>query len=59
VLGKKSSSLTSKEREHLIQKGLLYSQHYGTLEFTVPMFDDYLRRRYPSLQDVALEASTA
>lgn len=31
-------------RNRLINKGLLYAPSYGEIDFTVPFFDDYLRR---------------
>lgn len=31
-------------RGHIISKGMIYSPAHGDLDFTVPMFDDYLRR---------------
>lgn len=34
-------------RNHLITKGLIYSPSHGITDFTVPQFDDFLRRCYP------------
>lgn len=34
-------------RSRLIAKGLIYSPDHGVTEFTVPRFDDFLRRNYP------------
>ena len=34
-------------RSTLIAKGMIYSPHYGDTAFTVPMFDDFLRRTMP------------
>lgn len=31
-------------RAKIINKGMIYSPEYGDIDFTVPMFDDYLRR---------------
>lgn len=31
-------------RAKIIHKGMIYSPEYGDIDFTVPMFDDYLRR---------------
>lgn len=31
-------------RENIISKGVIYSPEHGVVDFTVPMFDDYLRR---------------
>jgi hypothetical protein len=34
-------------RSSLIKKGMIYSPAYGDTAFTVPLFDDYLRRTIP------------
>ncbi len=34
-------------RNNLIKKGMVYSPAYGDTAFTVPMFDDYMRRAIP------------
>ncbi len=47
-LGVKVSSL-SPRRAKLIHKGMIYSPSHGGLEFTVPLFDDFLRRSIPKL----------
>ncbi|MGK2286598.1 ATP-binding protein [Pedomonas sp. V897] len=44
MLGKKPTSL-GPTRASIIQKGMIYSPSYGTVDFTVPLFDDFLRRR--------------
>lgn len=33
-------------RAHIIRKGMIYSPAHGDIAFTVPMFDDFLRRTY-------------
>jgi len=33
-------------RAQIIAKGMIYSPQYGDVDFTVPMFDDYLRRNW-------------
>jgi hypothetical protein len=33
-------------RAKIIAKGMIYSPQYGDIDFTVPMFDDYLRRNW-------------
>lgn len=33
-------------RAQIIAKGMIYSPQYGDIDFTVPMFDDYLRRTW-------------
>lgn len=34
-------------RAHIINKGMIYSPAHGDVDFTVPMFADYLRRTFP------------
>ena len=36
-------------RGNIIVKGMIYSPAHGDIAFTVPMFDDFLRRKYPEL----------
>ena len=45
VLGGNSSDF-SLIRSRLINKGLIYSPEYGYTAFTVPKYDDYMRRHY-------------
>jgi len=52
ALGRRSASQLSVQRESLIRKGLVYSPRTGFLDFTVPMFADYLLRRFGSSQDI-------
>lgn len=40
-----NQSKISPIRNNLINKGLLYAPSYGEIDFTVPFFDDYLRRK--------------
>ena len=49
ALGKRSASQLSVQRDALIRKGLVYSPKSGLLDFTVPMFGDYMLRRFPDL----------
>lgn len=44
-LGENSSTLGPR-RAQIIKKGMIYSPSYGDIDFTVPMFDDYLRRNF-------------
>ncbi|TWT92935.1 MULTISPECIES: ATP-binding protein [Pirellulaceae] len=37
-------------RASLIKKGMIYSPNYGEIAFTVPMFDDFMRRAMPDLE---------
>ena len=41
----KSTSQVAPIRDSLIKRGLCYSPSYGVINFTVPMFDQYVRRR--------------
>ena len=47
ALGFKSQSSGSRVRLDLIKKGLIYSPGHGRVDFTVPHFADFMRRRYP------------
>lgn len=40
-------SSTSVHRHALIKKGLIYSPDHGEVDFTVPHFSPFMRRRYP------------
>lgn len=44
-LGEPPSKLGPR-RAQIISKGMIYSPQHGDIDFTVPMFDDYLRRKY-------------
>ena len=46
-LGYKTSSGASVHRDSLIKKGLIYSPDHGLVDFTVPRFAPFMRRRYP------------
>jgi hypothetical protein len=44
-LGKRTSGMST-ARQRLIEKGLIYAtEDYGYIDFTVPRFDDFMRRR--------------
>jgi hypothetical protein len=45
-LGVKAQSVAP-TRSNLIKKGMIYSPTYGDTEFTVPLFDDFMRRTMP------------
>lgn len=45
--GYKRRASSGKARQALIQKGLIYDPEFGTVDFTVPHFADFMRRRYP------------
>ena len=38
-------------RASLIRKGMIYSASHGDTDFTVPMFDEYMRRKMPLLSE--------
>ena len=40
---------TSPTRSSLIKKGMVYSPIYGDTEFTVPLFDEFMKRAMPQL----------
>ena len=44
-LGEPQSKLGPR-RAQIIAKGMIYSPQHGDIDFTVPMFDDYLRRNW-------------
>ncbi len=46
VVGAKAQSLAAM-RSGLITKGMIYAPAWGSTAFTVPMFDEYLRRAMP------------
>lgn len=52
-LGYKSSSSGSVHRDSLIKKGLVYAPDHGLIDFTVPHFAAFMRRRYPFAGDDA------
>jgi len=37
-------------RASLIRKGMIYSPAHGQIAFTVPLFDEFLRRAIPGFQ---------
>ena len=45
--GYKERASTSVLRESLLRKDLVYSPRRGLIDFTVPLFADYLRRQHP------------
>lgn len=46
VLDKRVTSVAP-TRAQLIEKGMIYSPAHGDTAFTVPLFDEYLRRTMP------------
>jgi len=51
LLSVKSASV-SPTRSGLIKKGMIYSPSYGDTEFTVPLFDQFMKREIPNLNDM-------
>jgi hypothetical protein len=49
TLGVKVTSL-GPVRAKLIRKGMIYSPAYGDIAFTVPLFDEFMRRAIPNFQ---------
>jgi AAA ATPase domain len=47
AMGRRSQQVAP-TRARLLEKGLLYSPSYGLAAFSVPQFDRYMRRTYPS-----------
>ncbi len=45
---KKESSALGPRRASIINKGMIYSPSYGEVDFTVPLFDDFLQRHLNS-----------
>jgi hypothetical protein len=45
--GYRKRTSSSKARQALIRKGLIYDPEYGSVDFTVPHFAAFMRRRYP------------
>ena len=49
VLGAKITSL-GPVRARLIEKGMIYSPAHGEMAFTVPLFDEFMRRAMPQIE---------
>ncbi len=47
LLGKKATALTP-TREGLLKKVLCYSPRWGSIDFTVPLFDEFMKRWIPA-----------
>lgn len=46
-LGYVSTTETGPIRDSLIKRGLIYSPRHGLVDFTVPLFADFMRRQHP------------
>ncbi|MHB8594520.1 MAG: hypothetical protein ACYDB3_09365 [Acidimicrobiales bacterium] len=51
LLGKKTTAL-GPTRDGLIKKAVCYSPRWGEIDFTVPMFDGFMKRWIPDLGSV-------
>jgi hypothetical protein len=51
VLGKKTTAL-GPVRDGLLKKALCYSPRWGEIEFTVPMFDQFMKRWMPAVPEI-------
>ena len=49
IMGRKTNSI-SIFRSQLIHKGLIYATSYGEIDFTVPQFDEFLKRTHSAFQ---------
>lgn len=49
LFGKKNTAF-GPTRDTLIKKGMIYSPRFGMIDFTVPLFDQFLRRSIPTFQ---------
>lgn len=49
ILGKNLSSL-GPVRDKLIKKGMIYSPNHGEMAFTVPLFNEFMRRAIPKFE---------
>ena len=57
MLGVKITSL-GPARANLIKKGMIYSPSHGNMAFTVPLFDEFIRRAMPELDSNELQSET-
>lgn len=54
ILGEKLTTLGPR-RAQIIAKGMIYSPAHGDIAFTVPMFDEYLKRHWMNIELPAIE----
>jgi hypothetical protein len=45
--GAKNQRQTSPHRDSLVQKGLIWAPRRGQIDFTVPLFGEFLREHHP------------
>jgi hypothetical protein len=48
LLGKRTNAFAP-TRDHLIKRAVCYSPRWGEIDFTVPMFGDFMKRQMPDL----------
>lgn len=58
VMGRTATSL-GPVRDALIKKGMIFSPAHGLIAFTVPLFDEYMRRAMATLPSVSTEGLAA
>ncbi len=46
-------------RDKLIKKGMVYSPAHGDIAFTVPLFDEFMRRAIPTLEPIQIGRGVA
>lgn len=51
---KKEARAVAPTRASLINKGMIYSPSHGDNNFTVPLFDSYMKRRIPDLKHLSI-----
>lgn len=44
---KRNASSLGPTRDSLIKKGMIYAPEHGQIAFTVPLFDEFMRREMP------------
>jgi predicted transcriptional regulator len=49
TLGVEAASVAT-VRQQLINKGMVWSQRHGETAFTVPLFDEFMKRQMPKLE---------
>jgi hypothetical protein len=59
ALGKNATNAAGPLRDSLIKKGLIYAPAWGDVDFTVPLFDAYMRRWVPKFTPPATTETTS
>jgi hypothetical protein len=50
TLGVKKAAAVATMRQQLINKGMVWSQRHGETAFTVPLFNEFMKRQMPKLE---------